>query len=146
MARTTRLDRDALDRLLAQQLDVIARHQALATGLSDHALRPRLRPGGPWRKLLPGVYTAVTGTPTTLQQEMAALLYAGPGSMITGLAALRSHHIRCELTEIVDVLVLAGRQRRDTQFVRLHRTSRMPARIWEAGPVRYVPASRAVAD
>jgi len=92
------------------------------------------------------VYMAATGAPTTLQQEMAALLYAGPGSVITGPAALRSHHIRCELTEIVDVLVPAGRQRRDTNFVRLHRTSRMPARIWEAGPVRYVPASRAVAD
>ena len=96
--------------------------------------------------LLPGVYMAATGAPTTLQQEMAALLYAGPGSVITGPAALRSHHIRCELTEIVDVLVPAGRQRRDTNFVRLHRTSRMPARIWEAGPVRYAMPARAVAD
>jgi hypothetical protein len=89
---------------------------------------------------------AATGAPTTLQQEMAALLYAGPGSVITGPAALRSHHIRTELTEFVDVLVPSTRQRRDTNFVRLHRTSRMPTRIWEAGPVRYAPASRAVAD
>jgi hypothetical protein len=66
--------------------------------------------------------------------------------VITGAAALRSHHIRCELTEIVDVLVPAGRQRRDTNFVRLHRTSRMPARIWEAGPVGYAMPARAVAD
>ena len=89
---------------------------------------------------------AANGAPTTLQQEMAALLYAGPGSVITGSAALRSHHIRTELTEFVDVLVPSARQRRDTRCVRLHRTSRMPTRIWEAGPVRYVPASRAVAD
>ena len=89
---------------------------------------------------------AATGAPTTLQQEMAALLYAGPGSMITGPAALRTHHIRAELTEIVDVLVPATRQRRDTTFVRLHRTTRMPGRIWQAGPVRYVPPARAVAD
>ena len=89
---------------------------------------------------------AATGAPTTLQQEMAALLYAGPGSMITGPAALRTHHIRTELTEIVDVLVPATRQRRDTTFVRLHRTTRMPGRIWQAGPVRYVPPARAVAD
>jgi hypothetical protein len=146
MARTTRLDHDALDRLLIQQLDVISRRQALAAGVTDNALRHRLRPGGPWRGLLPGVYMAATGAPTTLQQEMAALLYAGPGSVITGPAALRSHHIRCELTEIVDVLVPAGRQHRDTNFVRLHRTSRMPARIWEAGPVRYAMPARAVAD
>jgi hypothetical protein len=146
MTRTTRLDHDALDRLLIQQLDVISRRQALAVGVTDNALRHRLRPGGPWRGLLPGVYMAATGAPTTLQQEMAALLYAGPGSVITGPAALRSHHIRTELTEFVDVLVPSTRQRRDTNFVRLHRTTRMPERIWQAGPVRYVPASRAVAD
>jgi hypothetical protein len=146
MARTTRLDHDALDRLLIQQLDVISRRQALATGVTDNALRHRLRLGGPWRGLLPGVYMAANGAPTTLQQEMAALLYAGPGSVITGPAALRSHHIRTELTEFVDVLVPSARQRRDTQYVRLHRTTRMPGRIWEAGPVRYAPASRAVAD
>ena len=44
--------------------------------------------------LLPGVYMAATGAPTTLQQEMAAMLYAGSGSVITGPAALRCHHIR----------------------------------------------------
>ena len=107
---------------------MISRAQALAVGLTNHALRHRLRPGGPWRGLLPGVYMAATGAPTTLQQEMAALLYAGDGSVVTGPAALRSHHIRTELTEIVDVLVPAARQRRDTSFVRLHRTTRMPGR------------------
>jgi hypothetical protein len=146
MIRTTRLDHDALDRLLLQQLDVIARSQALAVGVTDNALRHRLRPGGSWRGLLPGVYMAATGAPTTLQQEMAALLYAGPGSVITGSAALRCHHIRTELTEIVDVLVPGARQRRDTGFVKLHRTTRMPGRIWEAGPVQYVMPARAVAD
>jgi hypothetical protein len=146
MARTTRLDHDALDRLLIQQLDVISRRQALAVGVTDNALRHRLRPGGPWRALLPGVYMAATGAPTTLQQEMAALLYAGPGSVITGSAALRSHHIRIELTDMVDVLVPSARQRRDTKFVRLHRTTRMPERIWAAGPVRYAMPARAVAD
>ncbi len=89
---------------------------------------------------------AVTGAPTTIQQEMAALLYAGSGSMITGPAALRCHHIRGNLPDLVDVLVPATRQRRDAAFVRLHRTTRMPGRIWELGPVRYAPAPRAVAD
>lgn len=96
--------------------------------------------------MLPGVYLTATGTPTTLQQEMAALLYAGPGSAITGPAALRCHHIRAELPDRVDVLVPATRQRRDAAFVRLHRTSRMPGQIWEAGPARYAPPPRAVAD
>jgi len=146
MPRTSRPDPDALDRILHKQVGVIARHQVPAVGLSAGALRHRLRSGGPWQALLPGVYLAATGTPTTLQQEMAALLYAGPGSVITGPAALRSHHIRAELPEYVDVLVPAARRRRDAAFARLHRTTRMPERIWLAGPVRYARPPRAVAD
>ena len=129
-----------------QQIDVITRRQALAAGVTASALRHRLRTGGPWRTLLPGVYIALTGTPTTLQQEMAAMLYAGSGSVITGPAALRCHHIRGPSAELVDILVPATRKRRDAAFVRLHRTTRMPERIWQAGPLRYAPPARAVAD
>jgi hypothetical protein len=146
MARTSRPDPEALDRILRQQIDVIARHQALAIGVTPSALRHSLRLGGPWQTLLPGIYIALTGTPTTLQQEMAALLYAGSGSVITGPAALRFHHIRGTSSELVDVLVPDARKRRDAAFVRLHRTTRMPQRLWERGPVRYAPPSRAVAD
>jgi len=89
---------------------------------------------------------AATGTPTPLQEEMAALLYAGAGSMVTGMAALRCHRIGKAMPDLVDVLVPAARQRRDAGFVRLRRTARMPDRIWERGPIRYVPPSRAVAD
>jgi len=146
VTKSTRLNRNALERMLQRQLDVISREQALAVGMTSHALRHRLRPAGPWRTLLPGVYIALTGTPTTLQQEMAAMLYAGPGSVITGRAALRCHHIRAPSAELIDVLVPATRQRRDAAFVRLHRTTRMPERIWQAGPLRYAPRARAVAD
>ena len=127
---------------------MITRHQALAAGLTRHALGHRLRAGGPWRILLPGIYIAATGTPTTLQQEMAALLYAGSGSVITGPAALRCHHIRGPSADLIDVLVPATRRRRDAAFVRLHRTTRLPGRerIWQAGPLRYAPPPRAVAD
>jgi len=146
MARTLKADPDSLDRILQEQLGVIARHQAPATGMTVSALRHRLRPGGPWSILLPGVYLAMTGTPTPLQQEMAALLYGGPGSMVTGMAALRCHHIGKAMPDLVDVLVSANRQRHDVGFVRLHRTTRMPDRIWQRGPIRYVTPSRAVAD
>ena len=146
MAPSTRLDRDALFRILEQQLEVISREQALAVGLTRHALAHRLRQGGPWSVLLPGVYMAATGAPTTLQQEMAALLHAGSGSVVTGPAALRCHHIRTELTDVVDVLVPASRVRRDAGFARLHRTTRMPDRTCEVGPVRYAMPARAVAD
>lgn len=125
---------------------MISRRQALAAGVTVNALRHRLRAGGPWRRLLPGVYIAVTGTPTIVQQEMAALLYGGRGSVITGLAAVRHHGIRGPVTEFVDVLVPASRRRRDAAYLRLHRTTRLPERVAQAGPLRYAPPARAVAD
>jgi hypothetical protein len=144
---STRTDHDALGRILERQLDVITRQQALADNMTSHALQHRIRPGGPWRTVLPGVYIAATGTPTIAQQEMAAMLYAGSGSVITGPAALRYHHIReDDPSGLIDVLVPASRQRRDAAFVRLHRTTRLPERIWELGPLRYASPARAVAD
>ncbi len=77
---------------------------------------------------------------------MAAMLYAGPGSLITGLAAVRQHHIRGPATELIDVLVPASRKRSDADFVRLHRTTRLPKRAWHLGPLHYALPARAVAD
>ena len=96
--------------------------------------------------MLPGVYVAATGTLTVGQQEMSALLYGGRGSVITGPAALRCHHIRGAPPTFVDVLVPIVRQRQNAAFVRLHRTIRMPERIWRSGPLRYALPPRAVAD
>src|SRR5207248_7162465 len=59
---------------------------------------------------------------------------------------LRCHHIGATVPDLIDVLVPSTRQRHDAGFVRLHRTARMPERIWERGPIRYVPPARAVAD
>jgi hypothetical protein len=146
MAPSTRIDRDTLARTLDQQLGVITRGQAAAAGLTKHALRHRLRLEGPWQGLLPSVYLAATGTPTLIQQEMAAQLYAGPGSMITGLAAVRQHHIRGPATEVIDVLIPASRKRHDTAFVRVHRTTLLPPRVWRLGPLNYALPARAVAD
>lgn len=125
---------------------MITREQAVTVGVTRHALRHRLRSGGPWQGLLPGVYLATTGTPTLIQQEMAAMLYAGPDSVVTGLAAVRQHHIRGPVTELIDVLVPASRRRRDADFVRLHRTTHLPTRVWQLGPLRYALPARAVAD
>jgi hypothetical protein len=146
MGRKALFDRDALADLLAGQNRVIARSQARCFAMSDAALRYRLRADGPWQVLLPGVYLAATGTPTTVQREMAALLYAGPGSAITGPSALAFHGLRGPQTPVVDVLVPAGRRRRDQEWVRVHRTSRMTSLIYPVGRLWYVPAARAVAD
>jgi hypothetical protein len=126
MPQLANVDRPALAGFVSKQYGVLTRGQVRACGITDRMITQRLRTGGSWQPLLPGVYLAATGTPTPAQREMAALLYAGPASMTTGPAALFCHGVRAEYTEIVDVLVPAQNQRRDRSFARLHRTARMP--------------------
>ena len=143
----TRLaDADSLTSVLDRQLSVISRDQALAYGLSPGAIRHRLRAGGPWQKLVPGVYQATTGTVTEDQRQMAALLHAGASSVITGPAALRRHGLEAPASELVDVLIPASVRRESSAFVRVHHTRRMPEQFYLNGPLRFVSAPRAVAD
>ena len=115
--------------------------------MSDRSMQYRVRPGGPWQVLLPGVYLGVSGTPNLPQKEMAALLYAGPRSLITGPVAMLHHGVRGRHDlDTIDVLVPSARQRGSTGFVRLHRTARLPDQIISSGPVRFAATARAVAD
>jgi len=146
MPRTASLDLVRLRRLLARQHDVITRAQALESGLTRSALAHRIRAGGSWQALLPGVYLGVTGRPDHDQLETAALLYAGPDSVLTGPAALRRHGLPVPDSPVIDVLVPAGRQSRSRSFVAVQRSTRIPSGILIAGVIRWVPAARAVAD
>jgi hypothetical protein len=77
---------------------------------------------------------------------MAALLYAGAGSVLTGLAALRGQGIKSPAPMVIDVLVPASRQRRSVAFVAVHQTRRMPDEVVALGRRRYAMPPRAVAD
>jgi hypothetical protein len=96
--------------------------------------------------MLPGVFLTTTGTPGTDQLLMAALLHAGDGSLITGLAALRRYKIRVPAARVIDVVIPAGRHRVSRDFVVVHRTTRIPRRYLADGPIQFVPPARAVAD
>jgi hypothetical protein len=146
MTPTTKLNHALLAELLRKQSTVIARRQTLMCGMTDEALRYRIRPGGAWQRLLPGIYMAGSGSPNPDQRAMAALLYAGASSVITAGAALRRHGIRAPHAAAVDVLVPAGRRPQSTGFVRVHRSIRMPDQFCVSGLIRFTMAARAVAD
>lgn len=146
MARVPRFDVDQLDRILDAQHQVLTRDQAFACGLTSKAIEYRLRPGGPWRWLLPCVYVTVTGSVTQAQREVAAQLYAGPRGVITGPFAVRRHHLTCPGPDVIDVLVPWRIRRLSTGFVRIHRTRRMPPHYYRSGIVRFATQARAVAD
>jgi len=54
--------------------------------MSVAQIRSKLRVGGQWKAVLPGIYLAHTGSLTVGQREIAAVLYAGHGGVITGTA------------------------------------------------------------
>jgi hypothetical protein len=139
-------DRPRLDRVAREQFGVVGRSQALDCGLSRSAVDHRVRQDGPWRRLLPGIYATTTGEVTSNQRAMAALLHAGPRSVLTGATAVRRHRLRCAGLNEVDVLVPAGVRRQSASFVRVIHTTRMPEDFFSTGSIRFVPVPRAVAD
>jgi very-short-patch-repair endonuclease len=146
MPRASEFDRVALAAILSRQYQVITRSQVLASGMTQRALVHRLRAGGPWQRLLPGVFLAVTGAPTSDQRDLAALLYAGSGSLLTGISALRLWGVRIPYASAIDVLIPDSKQRKSAGFVRIRATARMPEEVITAGPRRFAPLARAVGD
>src|SRR6266568_1896164 len=146
MPKKSGFDAERLRHVLRAQRQVITRRQALLCGVPHSTVDRYVAPGGPWQRLLPGVYLAVTGTATQDQREMAALLYAGPRSLLTGAAAMRRHRLRPAGPDVVDVLIPWERKRQSTGFVRVNRTVRMPERLFVTGQIRFAKPARAVAD
>jgi len=142
---TTEADR-TVRAIFRQQGDLITRSQALAAGISNAALRHKLRDGGRWKVVLPGIYLAHTGTLTAAQREVAAVLYGGPDCMITGPAALSRQGVRIPFSEIVDLLIPHDTRRQSIGFIRMHRTRRMPDPPVLIGGLRWAPPARAIAD
>jgi hypothetical protein len=135
-------------------LGVATARQLVAIGFSERTVYKRCQPGGPWRRLLPGVIGLFSGIPTRDQYVLAALLLGGPDAMVTGLEACRRHGIRRgplpspehrEGPAEVHVLVPMPRQVRSVGFVHVERTNRLPAAIIRGG-IPLAPVARACID
>lgn len=138
-------DQAKFDRIAHSQREVVSRAQALSTGMSRSAIGHMLRDGGPWQKIVPGVYATTTGAITPDQRAVAALLHAGPRSVITGPAAVRRHRLTCAGLNEIDVLIPREVRIQSTGFVHIVHTSRMP-RFHMTGPIRFAELPRAVCD
>lgn len=137
---------DELDTLLRRQDGVISGHQAMAVGLTVKAIRHRLHGSRTWQRLLPGVYAGFTGPVPDGARERAALLYAGPTSLLHAVTAAGRYGIRYLPADgRVHVLVGHAVQRRSTAYVVMHRTHLMPRAVSVNG-LQCVPAARAVVD
>lgn len=146
MPLLSQYDRAQLERILREQRGLVARRQALACAMTAKAVSYRIRPGGTWKIVLPGVYLRDGGNLSTRQRAIAACLYAGNAMAVTGPAALAFHGIPAQRSDLVDVLVPLVNRRASAGFVRLRRTTVVPAAVYSDGIVRYVPADRAITD
>jgi len=127
----------------------IATHAELvAAGLPISSVVYRIQPGGRWQRLLPGVVLMHRGQPTDRERLIGALAYAGPGAVITGMAALRLYGLRTAMPRAVHVLVPHGRRKHNHGFAVIERTRRPPTggEVIHRRGLPLAPLARAVVD
>jgi very-short-patch-repair endonuclease len=105
-------DASELEWLLFAQSGVLTSAQAVSLGLGQRARH--LVGAGRWRRICRGVLVTYAGPLTVDQQHWVAVLAAGEGALLAGLASARSGGLRGRWRyELVDVLVPYDRRARD---------------------------------
>jgi hypothetical protein len=134
----------ALRDLLARQDGVVTRAQLLAHEVSYAAVR--WNAGRAWRVVLPQVYGLFREQPTLRQRQVAALLWGGPTSVLSGATAARLHGVTsADPRDRVHVLVPAPQRSRSSGFAEVRRTL-IHDESFTRGPLRLCSPARAVVD
>lgn len=125
--------------------NVITVGELRAQGMTSHAIAIRCRPSGPWQRILRNVVLMSTARPTRRQRLRAALAYAGPESVVSGIDAMRAHGL--DVPTPPDVLVLVPSQRRlaSSAYLTVERTTRPPQAVVRAD-LPYASLTRATLD
>ncbi len=108
----------------------------------------RCLPGGPWRRLLPGVILMSRAEPTLDQRVAAALLFSGPQALITAVEACRRHGLRSGALPAyagMHVLVPHEHKLQSSEFLTVERTIYLPEEVKKDG-VPLAPLVRATTD
>ncbi|MCR6487723.1 hypothetical protein M8542_33350 [Amycolatopsis sp. OK19-0408] len=119
--------------------------QLRRAGVSDRRTRRLCGPGGPWRRLHPGVVLLRNSAPTRQQRLHAALVRYGPRVVITGADALVAHGVKCPATEELRLLVPEHCRVASGEGVSAVRTARMPEAVVIDG-LPFAPPARAALD
>ena len=148
MPRRRPVNPDVLAHLLRPGA-AVATHAALVElGVPLSTVTNRIRPGGPWQRLLPGVVLAHSGTPTRFEKRLGALRYGGDDAVLTGLDALAEMHVRTAerlVDRKIHLLIPHSSQRSSHGFAVVTRTRRLPQPVTRRG-LRCAPLARALVD
>ena len=148
MPRRKPIDEQALADLLRPGASVATHSELKEIGVPSSTITLRIRDGGPWQRVLPGVVAGHKGVLTRFEKRMGALKYAGPDSALTGLDALDLHGLRTRglrRSDRVHVLIPHSSQKSSHGFALLTRSRRAIASSVRGG-LRVVPVARALVD
>lgn len=137
----------------AAQLGLVTAAQLADLGVTRSTVSRSSRLGGMFSWVLPGIHRVDGRGPLSAdQRDLAALLYAGSGSVVTGAGLLRRYGVRAAADEDafgpddgVHVLVPHARTRASRVFVHVERTVAVPT-YRTIGLLRVAPVARAVLD
>ena len=146
MPRRPRLPGPTASELVALAPErVVAVADLVSAGLSSATVARRIR-RGLWQRAARGTAVLQSGPPTRDQLVRAALVYARPDGVITGVEAARRHGLhRLPASDEIHVLVEEHRRLSSSGLIVVERTERLPtALIRDDVPV--APLERAVID
>lgn len=112
----------ALRRVIAEQADVVSRQQVLRAGVSASTIAHKVRHRW-WQQLHPGVYGTFTGIVTWEARLWAAVLYAGPGALLSHETAAELLGLSDHRCAVIHVTVPASRRVRPPRGVAIHRSA-----------------------
>lgn len=147
--------RDNLADVAAEQDGLVSTGQLRELGVPSSTASGRVRHGGVWSRVLPGVHLVTGGRPDRRQRERAALLYAAPHGILAGPTVLRHLGVRAgRLQEVSDdhrspepvhLLVPHEQHLLAAGYLEITRTRRWPDEQLVDG-LRMTSACRAIAD
>lgn len=127
-----------IETLLLEQDGVVARHQALAAGLTPSLVRRRLR-RHEWANVHDGVYVDHTGEPTWRQRAWAAVLFSWPAALTleSAIRAGEKDTGRGGRDALLHVVVERDRHLVAPPGVRVHRAAGFARHVqWHLAPPR----------
>jgi hypothetical protein len=125
--------------------EVMNLEQLRRAGVSDRRTRRLCGPGGPWRRLHPGVVLLRNTTPTRQHLLHAAIARYGSKVVITGADALRAHGVKCPAAGEIELLVPDYCRVMAKVGIHATRTSRLPDPVLVDG-LPFAPPARAALD
>jgi Transcriptional regulator, AbiEi antitoxin len=113
-----------IDLIVHYQAGVVSRAQAREAGLSEGGIRHRVATGR-WQRVYPGVYATFSGPLPNQARLWAAVLYAGPGAVLSHETAAEFQRLIDEPAPLIHLTVPAARQAVPRQGLVIHRARRV---------------------